>query len=150
MQGMRTLLGAVALLLFSCGPDPRLAFVGSYSGTTEATIDGRKDEPFSITIDTTAPEKQKYITLKLQCVVKAELTDEDSFVLDGTVCPSRRSESRAGVAATYTDTITAGSGSLRGDTLTLLHYVVQLGEDYADGSPNVSFKFRFDTTATKR
>ena len=142
----------LALTLAGCG-DPRLPFVGSYTGTgTETTTFGNgstSTEEFPVEFTLTAPPRSDRLEFGNNCMFTAVPVSADTFEFDAVVCPTRSGTANNGVRANYTSRYDSGTGSLTHRTLKLTQHGSVLGSDYADGTPNQTFPFRLNITATR-
>lgn len=115
---MRILILALVVLCAACG-DPRQKFVGSYSGTEVTNFtyfDGETSSgsgPFSVTL--TAPDSDDLLHFSGSCSLTAEV-DGSEFNMNEKTCPPQQITYSDGTVCTLTSSLTAGTGSISGDT----------------------------------
>lgn len=116
---------AAFLLSSSCG-DPRIAFVGTYSGPMTVTVrdsSGSQTYPRGeITAVITAPKSSNVLQFDGKCQFTAEVVATDKISINKKACPTERIEvgtASAPVQCDLTETVNSGVGTLTGTTLSL-------------------------------
>lgn len=135
--------------LAACG-DPRVDFVGSYSGTAVRMIGGFTNDPSEATIDVTAPKGSDRLDFSVPCGIEAAVENSTTLQFDPASCPTIHGMAHSGATADFTDTYTSGTAELSGNSLVIILGGTEIGANYSDGSPNESIPYQDSLTLQRQ
>jgi hypothetical protein len=123
---LRKVGAVVAFILSSSCGDPRIAFVGTYSGPLLVTVrDSSGSQTFphgEITVVLTAPKNSTVVEFDGKCRFTADVVASDKLSINKKACPTERVEigtASAPLQCDLTETVNSGVGTLTGTTLSL-------------------------------
>lgn len=132
----------------ACG-DPRVNFVGHYTGTLARSI-GTSNFSDTADITITLETGGNGLQFNRPCNITGKTVTDTEMQFDAVSCPSRQGTSVSGLMATYTDSYNDGTATLAGKTLTATLNGTEVGSNYSDGSSNRSFDFTDTVTMTRQ
>lgn len=148
---------AVVFVLSACG-DPRLDFVGTYAGPMIVTVREPDGSSYvypkgEIILSLLAPNRSNKLELSSRCPLTATVESADLIAFDKRVCPTLRIEDESEPPAWSCDmieTVSGGSGTLSGRTLTVSYFGDSQITRCSDGGPNLSATYTTTATLTRR
>lgn len=150
---MRIYVCLLALGATACG-DPRLEFIGTYKGPASTLVrfsDGSSEKypKGEVTLSITAPEGSDKLVFNGKCGMTATVRNDLQFVLDKKACPSER-VSLGTISCDLVETITGGTGTRDGTTLSISYFGDSILSRCSDGGPNDSANYTSEMTVTRQ
>lgn len=143
------------IVLSSCGPDPRLNFVGGYKGTKVDTLVYNGGTPTlrssEVEFAISAPDNTRTLRFEWRCNFIGTTSDGENIKIDPLICFLGRLKTKDGDMADYTDDFEATTGKLSNGVLSFTMRGVEIGDNYSDDNTK-SYRWVLESkvSATKK